>query len=129
MAVSADDPGVCTAVYDWDMATRGDPLADLGTLMGSWFDPGEEVSGELGMMPTTAPGWLPRDEAVERYSLKSGRDLRNVSWYLVFGAWKLAIILQQIYIRWLRGQTQDERFRNLDEGARQLFRLAADRQP
>lgn len=129
MAVSAQDPGVCTAVYDWDMATRGDPLADLGTLMGSWFDPGEEASGELGMMPTTAPGWLPRDEAVERYSRQSGRDLRNVSWYLVFGAWKLAIILQQIYIRWLRGQTQDERFRNLDHGARQLFQLAADRQP
>lgn len=126
MAVSPDDPGHCVAVYDWDMATRGDPLADLGTLMGSWFDPGEAPT-ELGMMPTQAPGWLPRQLAVDRYAERSGRDLSHVDWYLVFGAWKLAVILQQIYIRWLRGQTKDERFRSLDEGARHLFRLAAER--
>lgn len=128
MAVSADDPGVCTAVYDWDMATRGDPLADLGTLMGSWFDPGE-ASEELSMMPTTAPGWLDRESAVERYAQKSGRDPADIDWYLVFGAWKLGVILQQIYIRWRNGQTQDARFQYLDEGARHLFRLALARKP
>lgn len=128
MAVSPDDPHTCTAVYDWDMATRGDPFADLGTLMGSWFDI-DEAPDELRMMPTTAPGWLPRGEAVARYGEKSGRDLTGVDWYLVFGSWKLAIILQQIYIRWLRGQTKDERFRHLDEGARILFELAAARKP
>lgn len=128
MAVHPDDPGKCVAVYDWDMATRGDPLADLGTLMGSWFDPGE-APGELSMMPTQSPGWLSRDEAVARYADKSGRDVTHVDWHLVFGAWKLAVILQQIYIRWLRGQTQDERFATLDEGARHLFRLASARRP
>jgi aminoglycoside phosphotransferase (APT) family kinase protein len=128
MAVSAEDPGTCVAVYDWDMATRGDPLADLGTLMGSWFDPGE-APGDLSMMPTQSPGWLDRSSAVARYTEKSGTDPSHVDWYLVFGAWKLAIILQQIYIRWLRGQTQDTRFEHLDEGARHLFRLAADRRP
>ena len=128
MAVDESDPGTCTAVYDWDMATRGDPFADLGTLMGSWFDP-DEAPDELRMMPTTTPGWLRRHEAVERYGEVSGRDLRAVDWYLVFGSWKLAVILQQIYIRWLRGQTQDERFRNLDEGVRLLFRLADQRRP
>ncbi len=128
MAVAPDDPGHCVAVYDWDMATRGDPLADLGTLMASWFDPGEAPS-ELSMMPTQSPGWIDRDTAVSRYAGNSGRDLANVDWHLVFGAWKLAVILQQIYIRWLRGQTQDERFATLDEGARHLFRLAADRRP
>jgi aminoglycoside phosphotransferase (APT) family kinase protein len=128
MAVAPDDPGSCVAVYDWDMATRGNPLADLGTLMGSWFDEGEAPES-LGMMPTTVPGWLDRREAVERYGEKSGVDIQSVDWYLVFGAWKLAVVLQQIYIRWRRGQTQDARFANLDEGARQLFRLAADRRP
>jgi aminoglycoside phosphotransferase (APT) family kinase protein len=128
MAVSPDDPGVCVAVYDWDMATRGDPLTDLGTLMGSWFDPGD-VEGTLGMMPTTSPGWLDQRTAVERYGERSGRDLRSVDWYLVFGAWKLAVILQQIYIRWLRGQTRDERFRTMGEDAEQLFRFAASRRP
>ena len=126
MAISPDDPSVCTAVYDWDMATQGDPLADLGTLMGSWFDPGEAPE-DLGMMPTTATGWLSRQAAVDRYGEASGLDLTPVDWYLVFGAWKLAVVLQQIYIRWLNGQTQDERFRFLDEGARHLFRLAAER--
>ncbi len=128
MALSPDDPAQCTAVYDWDMATRGDPMADLGTLMGSWFDPGE-APGELGMMPTMVTGWLPRSDAVALYAELTGADLEHVDWYLVFGAWKLAIVLQQIYIRWLRGQTQDERFQHLDEGARHLFRLASDRRP
>lgn len=128
MAVSPDDPGVCVAVYDWDMATRGDPLADLGTLMGSWFDPGE-APGELSMMPTQSPGWMDRATAVDRYAERAGADPTHIDWYLVFGAWKLAVILQQIYIRWRRGQTQDERFANLDEGARHLFRLAAARRP
>lgn len=123
MAVDETDPGVCTAVYDWDMATRGDPLADLGTLLGSWFDPGE-TPGDLRMMPTTAPGWMSRAEAVARYGERSGRDLSGVDWYLVFGSWKLGVILQQIYIRWLRGQTQDERFAGLDDAARLLFELA-----
>jgi aminoglycoside phosphotransferase (APT) family kinase protein len=128
MAVSADDPGVCVAVYDWDMATRGDPLSDLGTLMGSWFDPGE-APPTLGMMPTTAPGWMGRAAAVARYGDRSGVDLAAIDWYLVFGSWKLAIILQQIYVRWLRGQTKDERFRHLDQGASHLFRLAKARVP
>lgn len=128
MAVAPDDPGRCVAVYDWDMATRGDPLADLGTLMGSWFDPGE-APGELSMMPTQSAGWLSRSDAVARYADMSGSNLSHVDWHLVFGAWKLAVILQQIYIRWRRGQTQDDRFATLDEGARHLFRLAAARRP
>ena len=126
MAVAADDPGTCVAVYDWDMATRGDPLADLGTLMASWYVEGEERS-TLAPMPTTSPGWLDRAAAVERYGERSGRDLGDVDWYVVFGTWKLGVVLQQIYIRWLRGQTQDSRFEPLGEGARALFRVAASR--
>ncbi len=128
MAVSPADPGVCVAVYDWDMATRGDPLADVGTLMASWYDDGEEKS-TLAPMPTTSPGWLDRRSAIERYGERSGRDLRHVDWYVVFGTWKLAVVLQQIYIRWLRGQTKDPRFEPLGEGARALFRLASRRRP
>lgn len=128
MAVAPGDPGRCVAVYDWDMATRGDPLADLGTLMGSWFDD-NEAPATLGMMPTTSDGWLDRAEAIELYADRSGRDMGHIDWYLVFGSWKLAVVLQQIYIRWLRGQTQDERFAQLDSGARLLFDLAAERVP
>lgn len=126
MAVSPDDPGTCAAVYDWDMATRGDPLADLGTLMATWYDPGE-APASLNPMPTSVAGWMRRDEAVSRYAAMSGRDLGSIDWYIVFGTWKLAVILQQIYIRWLRGQTQDERFSVLGDGAQRLFELASER--
>ena len=126
MAVAPEDPGLCLAVYDWDMATRGDPLADVGTLMASWYDPGEERSA-LNPMPTDAPGWINRGSAVARYGEMSGRDMGAVDWYIVFGTWKLGVVLQQIYIRWVRGQTQDPRFSVLGEGARTLFRLAAAR--
>lgn len=126
MAVDPGDPGRCIAVYDWDMATRGDPLADLGTLMGSWFDPGEAPAG-IGMMPTTSPGWLSRQAALDLYGRLSGRDLERAGWYLVFGSWKLAVILEQIYVRWLRGQTMDDRFSDLDVAARALFELAGQR--
>ena len=126
MAVSPDDPGKCAAVYDWDMATRGDPLADLGTLMATWYDPGEAPSS-LNPMPTSVPGWMSRADAIEMYAKRSGLDLSEVEWYVVFGTWKLGVILQQIYIRWLRGQTDDNRFEALGEGANRLFELSASR--
>jgi aminoglycoside phosphotransferase (APT) family kinase protein len=128
MAVSPDDPGKCDAVYDWDMATRGDPFADLGTLMATWYDEGEAPSS-LNPMPTSVPGWMSRDAALTRYADRSGRDLAEIDWYVVFGTWKLGVILQQIYIRWLRGQTSDDRFAVLGEGAAHLFDLAASRRP
>ncbi len=126
LAVAHDDPGRCVAVYDWDMCTRGDALADLGTLMSVWYDPGEAPSS-LNTMPTFTPGWMPRREAIERYGAKAGFDLTDVHWYVVFGTFKLAVVLQQIYIRWLRGQTADQRFAVMGEGARQLLELAAAR--
>lgn len=129
MAVSADDPSVCVAVYDWDMATRGDPLTDLGTLFGSWHHPDEMDERTHSLMPVAAPGWMRREEAVAAYAEASGADVSDMDWYIVFGTWKLGVILQQIYIRYLRGQTSDERFASMGEGAAKLFELAAARRP
>ncbi len=128
MAVSADDPGVCVAVYDWDMCTQGDPLADLGTVMAVWYDEGEMPSA-LNPMPTTQPGFMTRQEAIDRYLSRAGGDADggNVDWYVVFGTFKLAGILQQIYIRWHRGQTRDERFARYGEAAARLIQLADER--
>ena len=127
MAVSPDDPSMCVAVYDWDMATRGDPLCDLGTLLGSWHDPGEIDDRTNSLMPVSVPGWLRREEAIARYAEVSGRDVTTAAWYVVFGTWKLGVVLQQIYIRYLRGQTTDERFATMGDGAARLFELAAER--
>ncbi len=126
MAVDPADPGRCAAVYDWDMCTRGDPLADLGTLMGVWYEKGE-VAATLNPMPTSAVGFMSRTEAVDRYAQRSGLDLSRFNWYLVFGTWKLGVVLQQIYIRFYRGQTHDERFASMGAGAQRLFELAAER--
>jgi len=128
MAVAEDDPGRCVAVYDWDMFTIGDPLADLGTLLALWSDPGEGPPS-MNPMPTQTPGFLTRSQAIARYGERTGRDVSGVPYYLVFGTFKMAVVLQQIYFRFHRGQTQDARFASLGEAARSLFRLAAERRP
>jgi len=126
MAVAPDDPGHCVAVYDWDMCTRGDPLCDLGTLLGLWSDPGEGLAGS-NPMPTQSPGFLTRDEAARRYCAAMGLDLAAVPYYIVFGTFKMAVVLQQIFFRYHRGQTQDARFAELGKLAEGLFQLAGDR--
>ncbi len=111
--VARDDPARAVAVLDWDMCTRGDPLTDLGTLLTYWVEAGDpHLWREAAMMPTFAPGFATRAEVIDRYARASGRDVTQVRWYEVFAAFKTAVILQQIYIRYLRGQTQDPRFAN-----------------
>jgi aminoglycoside phosphotransferase (APT) family kinase protein len=126
MAVSETDPGVCVAVYDWDMCTQGDPLADVGTVMAVWYDE-DEMPSALNPMPTTRPGFMTRSDAIARYLDHSGLDVDDIGWYVVFGTFKLAAVLQQIYIRWHRGQTQDQRFARYGEGAARLIQLADER--
>jgi aminoglycoside phosphotransferase (APT) family kinase protein len=111
MLVGADDPARAVAVLDWDMCTRGDPLSDLGYLLTFWSEAGDDPRWiEAAAMPTRAPGFPTRDELVERYAARTGFDCSHADWYHVFGVFKIAVILQQIYIRYLRGQTQDRRF-------------------
>lgn len=128
IAIDPNDPGKCVAVYDWDMATRGDQLADLGSLLAAWYEP-DEVPATLNPMPTFSPGFLRRQQAIDLYAAASGQPLDAIDWYITFGTFRLGVILQQIYIRWQRGQTQDERFATMGDGAQTLFELAAARRP
>src|SRR5207237_838144 len=82
-----DDPGRCVAVYDWDMCTRGDPLADLGTLLSQWIEAGEDQP-PVSPMPSREPGFMTRAEAARRYAERSGRDVSRLPWYYVFGMFK-----------------------------------------
>lgn len=107
---AADDPGRVVAVFDWDMTTLGDPLVDLGTLLGYWGQEGDEVPRGTGSMITMAPGFLSRDEIAQRYARRSGRDLKDIAFYETFALFKTAVVLEQIYVRYVRGQTKDERF-------------------
>lgn len=120
------DPGEpvrAVAVFDWDMCTLGDPLADLGTLFSLWFEEGEVVE-QMCLMPSYAAGFMNRREATERYGEKSGRDMTNMDFYRVFGLFKMAVIAQQIYYRFHRGETKDERFRSFGMAAAFLITMA-----
>ncbi len=128
MAVDPADPGRCVAVYDWDMCSVGDPLCDVGTVLAMWSEPGESPAG-TNPMPTQVRGFLSRAEAGARYAERSGRDLDRIPYYTVFGTFKMAVVLQQIYFRYQAGQTQDQRFASMGDAAGDLFRLAAERRP
>ncbi|MGE5047069.1 MAG: phosphotransferase family protein [Deltaproteobacteria bacterium] len=99
------------AVLDWEMATVGDPLMDLGTFVGYWAnpdDPDELRARAYG--PTYLPGSLSRMQVVERYAEKSGREVSSILFYYVFALFKIAVIVQQIYKRYVEGATRDPRF-------------------
>src|SRR5262249_4457168 len=110
--IDANTPDRIEAVLDWEMATVGDPLCDLGLTLCYWSS--TLVPGTSLQAVTTGPGWYSRDEFVEQYAAKTGRDLSALPWHEVLGVFKLAVILQQIYFRFWRGQTSDERFRAFD---------------
>ncbi len=113
-------PDTVTSVFDWDMATLGDPLTDLGTLLNYWPDGPEPAEAVPGLENLGLPS---RDEVVARYAARTGRTLTraDVAWYEAFGCWKTAIILQQLYVRHVRGETSDDRMAARGE---QVVRIA-----
>jgi aminoglycoside phosphotransferase (APT) family kinase protein len=122
LILNPDDLTDVRAVLDWEMATVGDPLFDLAVSMSYWTEPTDpEELKEVMPTVTSTPGFMSREEFMERYAKKSGRDLSDMHWYMVFGYFKLAVILQQIYARWRKGQTRDARFSDFDERVRILI--------
>ncbi|HLK68238.1 MAG TPA: phosphotransferase family protein [Bryobacteraceae bacterium] len=119
-------PDRVEAVLDWEMTTIGDPLSDLGLTLCYWTwatAPDLRVAGIPAL--TAGPGWYTRDQLVERYEQQTGRDVAHIGYYEVLGVFKLAVIIQQIYCRFHRGQTQDVRFENFGARAKALARQAA----
>jgi aminoglycoside phosphotransferase (APT) family kinase protein len=91
----ADDPDTVSSVFDWDMATLGDPLFDLANLL---------VADQASSIPTAAP-----DEVIARYGRQSGADLSGLAWYEAFARWRSAVVVQQLYNRYARGESSDDR--------------------
>ena len=117
-----DGSGEVVAVFDWDMATLGDPLMDLGTTLVYWSQPTDLPYRIFMDNPLLHGGFLMRAGIVERYAAGTGFDLTGLRWYEVFAFFKVAVIVEQIYARYVAGQTTDERF--ADFGTR-VERLAA----
>lgn len=134
-AMFSSDLKSMVGLFDWEMATVGDPLADLGVAMGYWIqnDDPELLKFGLGKPPITImDGFYSRRQFIEEYARKSGRDVNNIHFYLSFAYFKLAVIVQQIYYRFKMGQTRDSRFSQFDRFAESLITLgnqaAFDRQ-
>jgi aminoglycoside phosphotransferase (APT) family kinase protein len=98
-------------VLDWEMSTIGDPLMDLGVSLSYWLQADDPADLRLAAFgPTAYPGSLTRQQLAGYYAELTGRDVSNLPYYLCFAMFKLAVILQQIYYRFVQGLTKDERF-------------------
>ncbi len=91
------------AVLDWEIATLGDPLADLGYVMSQWTQPDEGPASAHRVSPTSASGFISRNELLDRYARRSGRDVSQVEFYVAFSHWKSACIVEGVYARYLGG--------------------------
>jgi aminoglycoside phosphotransferase (APT) family kinase protein len=106
------------------MATVGDPRADLGYLLSFWPGPGESIP--LAELVTTAPGFPSRDELVATWESATGRAAGDTRWFVALAVWKLAILLEASYHRYLAGMADDPLFARLDEGVPALLARARE---
>jgi aminoglycoside phosphotransferase (APT) family kinase protein len=125
IVLDPDDVTKIVGVLDWEMCTLGDPLTDLGTALAYWTDPQDpEDFQDIRNAPTTLPGTLTRRQLIDRYAGATGRDPRDMVFYLAFARFKVAVIIQQIYYRYAQGLTQDERFADLLNRIHALLRAS-----
>ena len=126
-AMFSSDYSEMTGLFDWEMTTVGDPLADVGAALSYWMqadDPDMLLHGLGKPSITIQKGFFTREEFIARYAEKSGRDMTNINYYSTFAYFKLAVICQQIYFRYKNGQTKDARFANLDKFVELLVKQA-----
>lgn len=126
LLLDPERPSRVVAVLDWEMATIGDPLMDLGTALAYWVEPNDPAEFRaVALGPTTLPGMWSRARLVDEYAHRTGVAVENVDFYFVYGLFKLAGVLQQIYARFVRGHTHDERFAGMNRTVAILARQAA----
>lgn len=126
-SIQAGETMRISAVLDWEMATIGSPRMDLGTSLAYWVEAGDDprIQG-LAFGPTNLPGSLSRAELLARYEARRGISVADPTYYRVFGLFKIAVILQQIYARYQKGSTQDQRFAALGFFVTVLAELSAE---
>ncbi|MGQ0735315.1 MAG: phosphotransferase family protein, partial [Acidobacteriota bacterium] len=122
--LEASDLGRLVAVLDWEMSALGDPLVDLGILLAYWVPSAPPGQHDALTTVTGRPGWWTREELVERYAARSGRDVSSLRYFEVFALFKIAVVIQQIYYRFVQGQTTDPRFAAFGDRVTYLARHA-----
>jgi aminoglycoside phosphotransferase (APT) family kinase protein len=123
--ISTDAPARLVGILDWEMATIGDPLADLGYLVASWCEPQSELHPLLLTPVTARDGFPTRSELIERYAAQTGRDISALDWYQAFALWKAAVFCEAIYKRYLQGERADDWSASLCDGVPRLLEVAA----
>jgi aminoglycoside phosphotransferase (APT) family kinase protein len=120
--------GRIAAVLDWELCTLGDPLADVGYLGVYWTDPGDESRRHND--PSGAEGFPTYRELLDRYATRTGRDLSGIDYYVAFSSWRLAVISEGVYARYLHGAmgdgVDDEVLDTFKTGTEQLAESALD---
>lgn len=127
MALHPTNPGHVVAIFDWEMATLGDPLADLGYTLIYWIDPNDALPAESGASLsqfTALPGFFRRADIVAEYARRSGRNVDAIDFYQVLALYKLAVISEGIYARYLQGKTLGEGFAGMTRAATGLAHRA-----
>jgi aminoglycoside phosphotransferase (APT) family kinase protein len=110
-------PARLAAIFDWELATIGDPLADVGYLVATWAQPGDAEDALFGLSAVTRrPGFPTREQLIARYEERSGRSMSDVRWYMTLALWKSAVFLEGSYKRRLAGTTEDAFFDRLETG-------------
>jgi aminoglycoside phosphotransferase (APT) family kinase protein len=123
--LDGSDIGRVVAVFDWEMSAVGDPLVDLGIFLAYWVHTVPASQRDSLTSVTRRSGWFTREELLGRYAERTNTDVTKIDFYEVFAVFKLAVVLQQIFYRYHRGQTDDARFAALDKHVARLARIAS----
>jgi aminoglycoside phosphotransferase (APT) family kinase protein len=119
-------PARLVAILDWEMATIGDPLADVGYLMTHWVQADDEPTALSLQSVTTEPGFPTRSQLIERYERGSGQTVEHLDWYVVLAVWKAVVFMEGNYKRALAGSTDDPYLKTFGDGVAQLARRALE---
>jgi aminoglycoside phosphotransferase (APT) family kinase protein len=121
---ACDAPARLVAILDWEMATIGDPLADLGYLMIQWTEEGDELGRFNLQNVTRRPGFPTREQLIARYEECSGRSMRSLDWYVTLALWKATVFMEGNYKRAVSGSTDDPYLKTFGEGVIELVQRA-----
>jgi len=123
--LKASDPTQIEAILDWEISALGDPMMDLGNTLAYWIHADDPPFMQMMVrQPSGAPGMMTRQEILDFYAEKTGADVSGFQFYYVYGIWRLAVIIQQIYARFYRGQNDNPRFKDYGQMTSALGQLA-----
>ncbi len=125
--MASDAPARLIAIFDWEMATIGDPMADVGYMMLHWRQPDDDDDSRFNLQSVTVRDGFPtRQEMVSRYEARSGRSMHALDWYVALAMWKAVAFMEGNYKRAVSGSTDDPYLKGFGDGVLELARRAQD---